>query len=416
MQNENDHIEDLFRRAAESYPLKTSGSDWSQVASKLNFEKDKRDRPLVFFFKKNKILLSVLLLLLITASSYFIFSLNSHPTLSSTKNEELPNSRSVNTSHLSHNSIVGGLSKTIQKASIAATPINIIKSPSGNSNPVNVFVSHVKKIRNTKSAITSFINNPRPESDNSFTKDEQDEKLLYNIGPTIVEPHIPSLMNLLKLNDQTNLDGKSMEPDRGKNIDHHRVDKNWSLSLLAGIDKSNIKQQKYSNTGATIGATIGYSINHWLIETGFIFDKKYYYSDGKYFNPKVAINPYWNITSLNGNCAMFEIPLNIGYSLKINSKNKVVFKTGLSSYLMNHETYDYNYTSYGMVYSGNVGYKSSIKNWFAVTNFAMNYSFRLRNHMGIGIEPYFKVPVSNIGTGRMPIASYGVNLLLSKKF
>ncbi|GAC1379515.1 MAG: hypothetical protein NVSMB45_01720 [Ginsengibacter sp.] len=415
MPNENDHIEDLFRRAAESYPLKTSGSNWNEVASKLNFEKNKRDSPLVFFFNKNKFLLSVLLLILIATSSYFLFTTKSHPTVSSKINEKLAGSQPVETTIRKNKSINGNVAKPIKETALSDL-IKDIASPLNYKTAASHLVYRDKKIKNSKIAMSSVVTKPKTENVDSTNKVENNETIFYNTSIPLIEPYSSSIVSDFNSKEQRGLEDPSARQTIKEKISHLAANKKWTLSFLAGVDKSNIKQQKYSNSGSSFGATIAYSINHWLIETGLIFDKKNYYSDGKYFNPKVAINPYWKITSLNGNCSMFEIPLNIGYSLELNSKNVIAFKSGFSSYLMNREIYDYKYTSYGLTYPGTANYKSSIKNWFAVSNFSVNYSHRINNNTAFGLEPYLKIPVQNIGTGRMPISSYGLNLLISKKF
>src|SRR6476620_10411424 len=41
MQYVNDDMDDLFRRAAENYPLDTKSADWDKIAAELNLKPDK---------------------------------------------------------------------------------------------------------------------------------------------------------------------------------------------------------------------------------------------------------------------------------------------------------------------------------------------------------------------------------------
>lgn len=58
-QNQDKEFENLFKRAAEHYPLDTESADWDSVLSRLN-EKEER-KPFAFFNRRNT---TVLLLLL----------------------------------------------------------------------------------------------------------------------------------------------------------------------------------------------------------------------------------------------------------------------------------------------------------------------------------------------------------------
>ena len=43
MQFVNDDMDDLFRRAAEEYPLKTDSADWDKLASKMQAEDEHKN-------------------------------------------------------------------------------------------------------------------------------------------------------------------------------------------------------------------------------------------------------------------------------------------------------------------------------------------------------------------------------------
>ena len=57
------------------------------------------------------------------------------------------------------------------------------------------------------------------------------------------------------------------------------------IELLAGPDLSMVKFQSVSQLGFSVGALVGYRfIKNLSLETGVLWDKKYYYSSGEYFN------------------------------------------------------------------------------------------------------------------------------------
>src|SRR4029079_9285378 len=61
--------------------------------------------------------------------------------------------------------------------------------------------------------------------------------------------------------------------------------KKFYVGLMGGLDATTIKFQKVEDAGFNFGLLLGYQFNKkWSIESGAYLEKKYYYSDGKYFN------------------------------------------------------------------------------------------------------------------------------------
>jgi hypothetical protein len=117
--------------------------------------------------------------------------------------------------------------------------------------------------------------------------------------------------------------------------------KGFYVGLIAGPDVSTVKFQSVNNLGFSLGALIGYRFNNLLsVETGLIWDKKYYYSNGEYYKKDgVALPP---TTTLDGSCSMFEIPVAIRFDFATKKNHGFFAKTGLSSYLMTSENYTFN--------------------------------------------------------------------------
>jgi len=89
------------------------------------------------------------------------------------------------------------------------------------------------------------------------------------------------------------------------------------------------------------------------IETGILYDKKNYYTKGKYFDKKSLGYYFQNVEIINadGNCSMWEIPLNIQYDFASAKKYNWFVTAGLSSYLMHNEYYNFTYKKDGEINS-----------------------------------------------------------------
>lgn len=101
---------------------------------------------------------------------------------------------------------------------------------------------------------------------------------------------------------------------------------------------------------------------------------------------------------------MFEFPLSVRYNIS----DRFFAGAGLTSYIMKHESYDYMANAGGMVYPGYRSYKHSGDHLFSNLQLSGGYDLKLKQRFKIRIEPYIKLPLKNIGIGKMPITSSGV--------
>jgi len=107
---------------------------------------------------------------------------------------------------------------------------------------------------------------------------------------------------------------------------------------------------------------------------------------------------------------MYEWPLNVRYTI-IPRKHSLFATAGVSSYFMKTEHFDYEYVQSNQPGGHNyMTYNNATKNWFSVVNLSLGYSHKLGSVGSLRIEPYFKIPIGNLGTANMPIMSTGLNI------
>lgn len=192
------------------------------------------------------------------------------------------------------------------------------------------------------------------------------------------------------------------------------------LAAVVAPDLSSVKFQRVAGTGSSLGLLLGYRINkRWQIETGAMWEKKVYYTKGAYFD-KSKLNPYLRdveILNADGNCYMITIPLNVRYNISAGKKSNWFVVSGMSSYLMNKEYYDFTYRHPGgQPVTRGYEYKTAQKNWMTVINMNLGYERTFFKSFNYRIEPYFRLPVSGVGTGNLSLNSTGVYIGISKKF
>lgn len=196
--------------------------------------------------------------------------------------------------------------------------------------------------------------------------------------------------------------------------------KHFYAGVFGSPDLSTVKMQSVKGVGSTFGVILGYTFNggHWAIETGANVDRKKYYTDGEYFNTKEVHLPSnsW-LTDVDGICYMWEIPLNVRYNFNPGAKTSWFATAGFSTYLMSHEKY-----AYGLEWAGSSAVYDSSWNIhkpsqypFSIINLSAGFEQRLGKIGNLRVEPYVRLPLTGLGTGKLPIMSAGVNIGITRQ-
>jgi hypothetical protein len=191
--------------------------------------------------------------------------------------------------------------------------------------------------------------------------------------------------------------------------------------LEAGPDMSTIKWQELQHPGYSVGVLLGYRFNRRLaVEVSGLWAHKVYYTSGQYFSKaKTDIPPGVKVGDMNGTCGMFEIPINLRWDFLYTKSGSFYATAGLSSYIMKRENY-----SYVASYSGtppwtgmeDKSYYNSGNNFLSMMGLSLGYQLHWKGVGDLRIEPYFKVPLTGVGIGSLPITSSGLYLGLTRSF
>ena len=105
---------------------------------------------------------------------------------------------------------------------------------------------------------------------------------------------------------------------------------------------------------------------------------------------------------------MFEIPVNLRFNFLRGEKSNWYALSGVSSYLMQKEEYDYEYERYNVRYKSKKYYKNASKDWLSVMNISIGYEHALGRLGRLRLEPYLKLPLQGVGIGSLPLSSTGI--------
>lgn len=193
---------------------------------------------------------------------------------------------------------------------------------------------------------------------------------------------------------------------------HIRYNHGFSFALLAGVDKSTVKFKYGNEAGYNLGILAGYHFNNrWSLHTGAILTQKNYKMAGEDFTaPKGSIISYYKLETVEGYCRMWEVPVVARYTVNPSAKNSVFLSTGLSSYFMTKENYDYFYYYNGLPVNRVSSYYSTDTHILSILDFSVGFSKPVGKSWSMQLEPYAKLPLGGVGLGNIRLSSFGINL------
>lgn len=212
---------------------------------------------------------------------------------------------------------------------------------------------------------------------------------------------------------------KATEPDLAKNDPKKEKQKSktkkpntFFFSLSAGPDISFVGSSKPGTTKVIAGGGIGFTLRDRItFRTGFYTGRKVYTASPYDYNPPANFWTYYPyLQKVNADCKVYEIPVSVSYNFGKKKNHSWYGGAEISSLLMKKETYNYyyKYTPTSPVYSKKYSIKNQNEHYFSVLTLSAGYQRTIGKHISIAAEPYFKLPLTGIGLGKVKLNSGGV--------
>ncbi len=406
MQYLNNDMDDLMRKAAEHYPLKPTGADWQKVALQLEVVEETTTVSKAAQTGKRYLLLFTFLLASLVCNRYKDFGLwNRGKNAASTT--AIPHNRTessgMTTGAGRDKAVVpggkgtaAGLEKPIQKPMTSVPETEKTFLPAA----MDKLDREEAQVSNKQPAAATLIQPVTSSAADRVLKDPLNENQPPN--PPVVITGAPQGQSMAERPKDPTDENRKEEPS-GR-------DKKLYAGLLVGPDISTVKLQEVKATGYNLGVVLGYRLGkRWAAETGLYWGRKNYYTEGQHFNTdKLYLPTHAEMIEADGYCHMFEIPINVRYTFAQGDKSQWFALTGLSSYLMQKEEYDYVYKRYDVLYNGSKYYKSASRDWLSVMNLSIGYERSWGRGGRVRLEPYLKLPLQGVGIGSLPLTSTGI--------
>jgi hypothetical protein len=463
MEHIDNDMDDLFQKAGELYPLKTTESDWDAVAGKLQNESFGDENYLSGLTaggtrNKRRWLLLLLLIPFGLGIAYTSGLLNQKNKGSlANKTSVLPDQKKNQAGIPATNNNAGKSGETVNNKTSGESrktqTLSVIHAVTESRSKIKLSSANEKvktsagrrkhlTTKDTGNSKTELVTDAvggkqltAKETGNSKTESVTEAGgTKTNLSTTSNNPSIQNQQVPLPVpppaSGQNETAAEKKNSDAAKNVKSDSADsitklkktdaktntnKGFYVGLIAGPDISSVEFQSVKQSGFSLGATVGYRFNKKLsVETGFLYDKKYYYSDGTHYKNQ---QPGYTIINVDGNCNMFEIPLLLRYDFSYGQNHGYFAKAGFSSYLMTKQNYSANSEYNGMPQPTNAWTNTKNQTYlFSVVQLSGGYEFSISRNTKIQIEPYVKIPLQGIGQGSMPISSAGIYFGITHSF
>ena len=398
MQDIENNMDKLLRKAAYNYGLKEPANDWDKIASQL-------DTSIAPVSPKRKYLKRygtgalLLLALVITGSiMYWNYTNDAQENKIPIAQKTFSNPEEITSNEINNNTSKNDL---MSKKGNLKTVVN---DNSGYKFIISKKVSAEQKMKNTNNlfSLNAAKNGKDQFADLTKTNNNTDLGKIQQ--------------------EQVSASNENLEAQKNESFSNNPVQiklqnkkvKGIYAGLLAGIALNSVKYQQVNVPGVDVGLRIGYRFNnHISIESGLLFGTKKYYTDGKYFNME-KVGPTMpsdmQVVNVTSRTNMFEIPLNVKYDLTNKPKNNFFVSAGVSSFILTSEKNDY-LMQHDNVKETMTGSYNNKSGYFAgAVNLSAGYQFTTKKNTSISIEPYTQIPLTGIGVGKLPVASTGLRV------
>lgn len=415
----NNEFESLFQRASEHYPLNTESANWNAVLEKLEKEGNQKGillkRRLIYLL----ILLAVSIFSAIMMNLYRNWTDQNKSTIVPTLNHQLDSEKKLlkKLTDAVYDKVVDSINQKThhEKENVVATSNNLLPKTKQRSGK-NSFDSESLGFNN-KSIITPSLNKnvgtitplelplitSNPSTVSASTKDSKNHpKILAD------SVEVAATSSTYQSNKQTDSSIKENIIAPIIKTKKPSFEKYFYTGLLYAADKSSINFEPSKGIGYSWALALGYQFSkRFSLESGIHIEKKEYYTTGEHFD-KSILPATGKILWIESENKLLEIPITLKTNFSPGKKHQFFGSIGISSYLINNESYEYEEELNGVIQNEFVQFTKNSSSLFATTNLSFGYEYKFISGIRLRIEPYLNLPLSGIGKGKEPILSKGV--------
>lgn len=202
---------------------------------------------------------------------------------------------------------------------------------------------------------------------------------------------------------------RSPEEHRAANIQGNALSR-VALGFVIGPDMSTAGDlTNFYNPGSKVGVTVEYVINdRWAVSLGAIRSRVNYKAGSSDYSPPAG---YWysgmEADLTRATCILIDIPVNFSYRFFRRNHSRLYASAGLSSYIMVNEDYRFSYANEQPEFPQRWEENTGTKHFLSSVNLSIGYEYDLSSSVSLRAEPFFRLPIQEIGWGNVNLYSVG---------
>jgi hypothetical protein len=214
--------------------------------------------------------------------------------------------------------------------------------------------------------------------------------------------------------DNDNTKVVAIENKDGKIIDVKTPVKRRPQFAITVLGSSNINGVSSFNSpkvGGSFGLQFSVTVSKFTFSTGASYDKAPYLTPFADYHTSYPFK--YNPVNVSADCRVLDIPLNVDYRIYAKGRNQFSVGSGLSSYIMLNEDYHFNYAKPYNYTPTDYNVVNENQHFLGVLNLQATYQRKLNSKVSLAIQPYLKIPLTDIGYSQVRLQTAGVAVGLS---
>jgi hypothetical protein len=428
----DDENDKRIKEAAEHYHPAYDDTAWEKMQQLLNEHlPQKKERKRIFFILPSLLLVAVLVWFIMMENgknSSSNVAQNSPSTNIPAKSlgekpaqetkEKVSTSSSVSTKNLSLTEENKTADNKHSHTIISQKNVNSVAAIYSDKKEIPPFNNNVEEEKSSSAQLVAKANN---DNENKTTSSVQSNSESTNKNDSVTAAQIENNSTRKTITNENvplkNEKEKTIAAIKKSKETNGGFKNNFGVSISAGPDISGVQANKIGKLTVVFGAGLNYSISkNFSVRSGFYISKKIYSVEGNDYDLPGGNPNYAYLENVNANCLVYEIPLKLDYNFKKLKNHNWFISTGISSYLMKKENYDYYYkTVSGETYDKDWTIKNKNQHFFSVLTFSGGYQYSFNKQFSFAAEPYVNLPLKGIGVGKVKLNSGGILFTLKAK-
>lgn len=187
----------------------------------------------------------------------------------------------------------------------------------------------------------------------------------------------------------------------------------FALGLVASPDFSTVGSlSNFSDMGYKMGVAVEYRLtDNFSVSGGVIQSDVRYTAQGGEYNPNQGYNGYGNSRILPdetfARCLILDIPINLKYNFLNFEHSRLYASTGIASYIMLNEEYDFKYDQNGEGLPQSWNERTGTGHLMSNVGFSIGFEYDIHPRWSLRAEPYVRLPLKGVGEGNVKLYSVG---------